>query len=314
VEQTAQAESVQEQPQEQLSVEERFANAIGIEDDPVEVEEPAAEEQETEEEAAEPEEEQEEYEILEINGEQYQVPKELKDGYLRQQDYTRKTQELASERNALTEQRQAIEQERQAFQQQVLAQQQNFQLHAKVAAIDQQIAQYGNIDWQQLMDNDPVEAMKLDRNLRDLKETRNQLVQEAIGLQGQLNQQRQAEYLQMVEKGKAELAQRIPDWNAEKAKALSSFGMEAYGFTTQEMAQVLDPRHVQVLHDAYMYRQLQAQKPDALKKVASAQNTLKKVAQQPKQSQKDVLRKVIKTSTDKQAKHDAIQRLIASRI
>jgi hypothetical protein len=80
------------------------------------------------------------------------------------------------------------------------------------------------------------------------------------------------------------------------------------------MAQVLDPRHVQVLHDAYMYRQLQAQKPDTLKKVAAAPNTLKKAAQQPKQSQKDVLRKVIKTSTDKQAKHDAIQRLIASRI
>jgi hypothetical protein len=314
VEENQAAESVQEQPQAELSIEERFANAMGLEADPqpeVPAEQPEEAEEVVPEEPA-PEEEGE-FEELEINGDLYQVPKELKDGYLRQQDYTRKTQEVAAERSALDEQRKAIEAERQAFVQQVQAQQQNFQLYAQVAALDAQIAQYQQVDWQQLVDNDPVEAMKLDRALRDLRDQRNNAVQQAIQAQQQIDYQRQQEFMQLVERGKAELPKKIPDWSPDKAKALRDYGVNL-GFTADEMAQVVDPRHVEVLHKAWLYDQLQAGKPGTLKKVANAPKTLPKSAPQPKQSTQDVLKKVIKTSKDKYSKNAAIEKLIASRL
>jgi hypothetical protein len=312
VEENQAAESPVEQPQAELSIEERFANAMGLEADPeVPAEQPEEAEEVVPEEPA-PEEEGE-FEELEINGELYQVPKELKDGYLRQQDYTRKTQEVAAERSALDEQRKAIEAERQAFVQQVQAQQQNFQLYAQVAALDAQIAQYQQVDWQQLVDSDPVEAMKLDRAFRELREQRNTLVQQSIQYQQQIDYQRQVELQQLIEKGKAELPKKIPDWSPEKARALRDYGVNL-GFTADEMAQVIDPRHVEVLHKAWLYDQLQAGKPETLKKVANAPKTLPKSAPQPKQSTQDVLKKVIKTSKDKYSKQSAIQKLIESRL
>ena len=315
MEQTVVAESVQEQPQTELSVEERFANAMGLEDDP-QPEKENGEVEEGQQEASDAEEVLEaepETVELEINGELYEVPKELKDGYLRQQDYTRKTQELAAERQTIQEQRQSVEAERQAFQNQVMAQQQNFQLHAQVAAIDQQIAQYANVDWQQLMDNDPVEAMKLDRGLRDLKETRNNMVQQAIQLQQQMDYERQAQYAQIVEEGKKQLAERIPNWSAETAKSLRDYGVN-FGFSAEEMNGIVDPRHVEILHKAMLYDQLQAGKPEIVKKVGATPKTLQKASQVQKQSQSEVLKKIVRTTTNKQTKHDAIQKLIASRI
>jgi hypothetical protein len=313
VEETAIVESAQEQPQSELSVEDRFANAIGLGEEEKPQEQPVEEAQEEVTEETQEEAVDEDYDVLEINGEQYQVPKELKDGYLRQQDYTRKTQELAAERQTIQEQRQEIETERQAFQNQVMAQQQHFQLFAKVAAVDQQIAQYSQIDWQQLVDNDPVEAMKLDRSLRDLKESRNQMIQEAVQVQQQMDQTKQQQYAQLIEQGKKALQDKIPDWSADKAKELRNYGV-SLGFTEDEMSSVVDPRHVVALHKAWLYDQLQSGKPETMKKVAQAPKTLQKASQAPKQSQQDVLKKIIRSSKDKQSKHEAIQKLIASRI
>jgi hypothetical protein len=314
VEENQAAESPVEQPQAELSIEERFADAMGLEADP-EPEAPAPEAETPEEvpEEAAPE-ESEDYAELEINGELYQVPKELKDGYLRQQDYTRKTQEVAAERSALDQQRQEIESHRQAFAQQVQAQQQTLQMHAHIMALDAQIAQYQQVDWQQLADNDPVQFMKLDRGLRDLRDQKNEAVQQTLLAQQQLDYQRQQEFAQLVERGRQELPKKIPDWSPDKANALSEYGINTFGFTRDEMKQVVDPRHVEVLHKAWLYDQLQAAKPETLKKVANAPKTLPKSAPQPKQSTQDVLKKVIKTSKDKQSKHAAIQKLLESRM
>ena len=320
METTQGAEVAQTNPQPELSIEDRILNAMGedgsipeFQDEPVEIQEEAPEET-PEADATEEPSEDEDYVELELDGDIYQVPKKLQEGYLRQQDYTRKTQEVAAERQQVQEQRQAIEAERQAFQNQVQAQQQNFQLYAQVASIDNQIAQYERIDWQQLIDSDPVEAVKLDRTLRDLKESRNYLLQESAQQQQQIQQYQAQQYSQLLEQGKAELAKAIPDWSAEKAKAISNFSMETYGFTQEEIKSVLDPRHVRVLNDAMKYRELMASKPEVTKKVSTAPKIVKSGAQQPKQSNADVLRKIAKTSTDKSARNNAIQRLLEGKL
>ena len=317
MEAVAQAEVAQTNQPAELSIEDRLLNAMGEgEPQPEEVQEAEAEtEVEVEAEAEEsPEEPSELLEEIEVDGEVWQVPPKLKEGFLRQQDYTKKTQEVAAERQAVQEQRKSIEAERQAFQNQVQAQQQNFQLYAQVASIDSQIAQYTNIDWQQLIDNDPVEAVKLDRALRDLKENRNYLVQQAITKQQEAQQYQSQQYAQILEKGKAELAKAIPDWTPDKGKAISQFGMDTYGFSQEEMGSVLDARYVQVLHDAYQYRQLQQSKPEINKKVSVAPKIVKSQAPAQKKSGTEVLKNIIKTSKDQNTKNSAIQKLLEARL
>lgn len=314
------AASSQEQAAPELSVEQRFANAMGIEDDPTAEQEQAQEQEASaktneaevldDENASDAEPETVE---LEINGELYEVPKELKDGYLRQQDYTRKTQELAVERQTIQEQRQAVEAERQAVLNQAQAYQQNFQIHAQVAAIDQQIAQYSQVDWQQLVENDPVEAMKLDKSLRDLKDMRNGMVQQAIATQQQMDYAQQQQIAALIQEGKQRLSERIPNWSPEVANSLREYGSQI-GFSADELNGIYDPRHVEVLHKAFLYDQLQAGKPGVLNKVSQAPKTLQKGAQVQKQSRNEVLKKIVRTSTNKQTKHDAIQQIIASRM
>ena len=314
-----QAEVAETSPQPEVSIEDRvMAHFEGAqpEEQPEaetteETEEPATEPEE----GAEPEEAESEEELvdLDLDGEIYQMPKKVAEGFLRQQDYTRKTQEVAAERQTLQEQRQSIENERQAFTPQVQAQQQLFQAHANIAAIDAQIAQYNNLDWQQLIDQDPVQAMKLERSLNVLKENRNQAVQGVIQQQQEFSFKQQQEFAQQAEQARTELMKRIPNFNQETAKALREYGTKQ-GYTENELANLIDPRLVETLHKAYLYDQLQAGKPETLKKVSAATKTIKPGAQQPKQNTQDVLKKVIKTSTDKHSKNAAIQKLLESRL
>ena len=54
-------------------------------------------------------------------------------------------------------------------------------------------------------------------------------------------------------------------WDADKAAKLVDFGSKSYGFTPADFNSIDDPRVVQVLHDAFMYRE-QQQKPKAAPK------------------------------------------------
>jgi hypothetical protein len=91
-----------------------------------------------------------------------------------------------------------------------------------------------------------------------------------------LQQRESAEMARLQEAHLAEQAQilqsKIPDFaDPEKGKVLRSnlrnTGME-YGYSEAEIAGLTDARAVQVLHDAMMYRQMQATKAQAPKPVA----------------------------------------------
>src|SRR3954468_9858746 len=82
----------------------------------------------------------EDLEDIELEGKQYRVPKDLKDGYLRQADYTRKTQEVA-------EQRKAVEEREKAFQDQARLHQEHIKDVAKLVTLDEQIEKYQKYDW-----------------------------------------------------------------------------------------------------------------------------------------------------------------------
>lgn len=197
---------------------------------------------------------------MELDGKSYKLPAELKDKFLMQADYTRKTQELAATRQAVEATLQQANQVSQVEQAAMVA----------VGVIDTQLADYNDIDWDAWENQDPQSAQRAWRQYQTLKEHR----QTAIGTYSQAQHQRtlmtQQESARQLEQGQRELAMKIPGWGQEKATALQSHAIEAYGFTPQDLATVADPRMIQVLHDAFQFRQAAKQQQTA-KKVETQQ-------------------------------------------
>ena len=240
---------------------EELAAAIPEEEDPVA-------------EQSEPEAETDDLVEAEYEGKTYKVPKELKDALLRTQDYTRKTQEVAEMRRAAEQRVQAIQ-----AQEQIMAA--TFDKAAELKQIQSQLSQFEQIDWQALSDADPVQAQKLLIARQNLERSYGQKAQELQMAQAQYQQLTAQQRQQMLQEAAKELKQRLPEFDAKMAERIRSTVKE-YGYSDQELSNVTDPRLVQVLHDAMKWRELQAQKPQAMKKVAEAPKAVKPQAQTPK--------------------------------
>jgi len=186
-------------------------------------------------------------EEIDFNGEKYRVPKELKNAFMAHSDYTTKSQEVAVTRNDL-------EQKQQQFQQVVEAQQRNMEGHAQLAAMQSQLSQYDNVDWQKYSADNPQEAQQAFFQYTQLKDSVSTHSQKLQQQEGQALQQQQQIAARQMEQGKAELARDIPGWGQELAQKITNHG-ESYGFSDSEMKGVVDPRMVRVLHDAFLYRQ-----------------------------------------------------------
>jgi hypothetical protein len=251
---------------------------------PEEVEE-EVEETEEEGEQEESEEEQPAATIkLKVNGEEIEKPLDEVVNLAQQGlDYTKKTQQLADERREVETYAQTVKVQEQQFQQQVQVQQALIQEIAAVTAVDQQLAQYQNINWQAFSDNDPVEAQKAFFLYNQLQTQRGQMVAELQQKQNYINQTQAQRLQQEVVKGREVIAREIPNWSAETQKELRTVGKE-YGFTDEELSQVIDPRHVKVLHDAMQYRKLQSN-PVVDKKVKTAPPVVKPGGKDQKSAQ-----------------------------
>lgn len=225
-------------------------------------------------EQSEPEAETDDLVEAEYEGKTYKVPKELKDALLRTQDYTRKTQEVAEMRRAAEQRVQAIQ-----AQEQIMAA--TFDKAAELKQIQSQLSQFDQVDWQALSDADPVQAQKLLIARQNLERSYGQKAQELQMAQAQYQQLTAQQRQQMLQEAARELKQRLPEFDAKMAERIRTTVKE-YGYSDQELSNVTDPRLVQVLHDAMKWRELQAQKPQAMKKVAEAPKAVKPQAQTPK--------------------------------
>jgi hypothetical protein len=218
---------------------------------------------------------------LKVNGEEIEKPLDEVIALAQQGfDYTKKTQEVAEQRKALEDYAQAVKAQEQAFQQQVQLNQALMGDVAQLTAIDQQLAAYNDVNWQQLSDTDFVEAQKLFFTYDQLQKTRANLAHQFDAKQQQFLQAQQQSLAQRIEQGKAVLSKEIPNWSRETSQAIITTGKE-YGFTDDELSAIVDPRHVKVLHDAMQWRKLQSNKV-VKNKVANAKPLVKPSADQAK--------------------------------
>lgn len=201
----------------------------------------------------------------EHKGKVYKVPKELKEGSLRQQDYTKKTQEVAETRKALETQQAEVAKTR-AFVEANAAE------VAKFGALDHQVR-----EWDQWITDNPDSATPADyHKLQGLKEAAGRQYQ----VLGQLQQQSAAEAQQNDAKAlsamRETLTKDLPGYSPETESKIFSFATADLGYRPEEVAAVRDPRIVKTLHLAMLGKQATAQQSAA--KTVQAQQATQPVA------------------------------------
>lgn len=212
---------------------------------------PLAEEDATAEEA-EPTEE------IEVDGRKYAIPAALKDSFLRQSDYTRKTQEVA-------ELRKAAEAERKAIRDATEAHEQEMDIRADLRHVDKTLKQYENVDWARFARDAPLDAQAAMMQYQQLQMHRQQLA-DGLNKHEQAGRQAREQATQAaLAQAHTELLQAMPDFNRDIAEKIRDSTVSAYGFTTEELATITDPRQVRVLRDAMMWRESQAKAKHAQK-------------------------------------------------
>ena len=189
---------------------------------------------------------------------------ELIQGYQRNADYTRKTQELAQERNQSSE----------------FVERSKKDVEAKLQRLDQlnnaaqaQLQQeYAEVDFEKLYDEDPVEAARLEHKMRKKHEQLAQVQQQTQELQSQ-------EFNKYLGEQQKLLSQKIPEFMDEQKGPRFKQQMRDYlgniGFNDTEINSVYDHRYVMLVKDAMSYRNLQKAKPQIKKKVANAPKVVK---------------------------------------
>ena len=189
---------------------------------------------------------------------------EVVKGYQRQADYTRKTQELAQREHQAVE---ILKAKHDEFAQDYLS-----KAEASRAAIVQLAGLRGEDEMAQLAQSDPAAWVAENQRRQSIVAVLGQLDQQ-ISAERQEIERRQAEAMQqarseMFQRTWAELQKDGID-REKLAKAYSDVS-KAYGFSGDELAQVLDHRQVRVMLDALAYRQLKEQKTAVQKKVDAA--------------------------------------------
>ena len=197
------------------------------------------EEDEQIEEQAEPD---EEYHAVKLDGQDYEVTlPELKDGYLRQSDYTKKTQALADSRKQLEAAQEAAKQEQLRYQQ---------NLDRLVS--EQQSQQPQEPDWDQLYEADPLEWMKQKEDVRSRKEKQAELQQEHMRMQQQQAQEQQAQMQEYITQQHQTLVETIPEWKdpevmKQEKSQIRQYALKELGYSQEELANIFDHRAVLAL-------------------------------------------------------------------
>lgn len=176
-------------------------------------------------------------------------------------------------REATEIRKQAIEQA-QAVQQQIQVQQAIVGKLAEIKAVEAEYQQYQNINLDLLIEQDPVQALKVQQRMRTLQERHAALNSEANQAANFVQQQQaQVSHAALQQEAKA-LMTALPEWKdsskAEAEKKAIKADLKARGYTDRDIEALSDHKAVLLARDAMLYRQLKAGAPAIEKQVRAA--------------------------------------------
>lgn len=235
-------------------------------EDPAKAEEPAPNEAE-EGADAEPAKDDDPTVTIKIDGKDVEVKlSELKNGYQRQADYTRKTMETAEQRKAAEAESNKARQERAEYGQKL----QNFEAQL-VMALQAQNSQ----EWTpQAIEADPVGYLKHQALAQTRQAQLMQVQQERQKVMEAEEADRKQAHESHVQREQQELLAKLPDWkDATKAKAekaaIAAYLTEKAGFDQSALQNITDHRAVLLARKAMLYDQMVEKAQTAAKKVAT---------------------------------------------
>ena len=226
-----------------------------------------------------------------VDGNEIEVTQdELLNGYSRQQDYTRKTQELANQRKLIEQQAQELQQ-RDAIYAQLLP---KMEAQLKGELVNEP-------DWSSLYDDDPIAYVREKQIWDEKKEKLTAVSAEQQRLQQEAYVQQQQQIAYIVQEGQQRILRIIPEWkNAEIASkeksAIRDYGINVLGYSAQEMDAIYDYRALLGLRNAWLNsKTVEATKKKPTQKaparVARPGSTSRKKSLAPAQRAKQVLAK-----------------------
>jgi hypothetical protein len=201
-----------------------------------------------------------------VDGKQVSLTKaELAEHYkngLRNADYTQKTMALAEQRKAAEAETRKAQEERQTYAQ---------NLSKMAAQLEGAIQQQEQIDWNALLESDPVEFLK-QKHLYDQRQAALQKNQQEQAQVQEQTRAEQAKQLQShIQAQQQELLAKLPEWKDEKKakserEAIKSYLLEQ-GYDSDAVANISDHKAVILSRKAMLYDQMIAKAQVAAKKV-----------------------------------------------
>jgi len=189
---------------------------------------------------------------------------ELLQGYQREADYTRSKQDLSLEKSRLDQ----------------TLQQSQTEINQKLAKLNelnnsaqsQLQAEYANIDFEKLYEDDPVEASKLEHKMRKRAENLQRI-------QYETQQAQNVELQKFIQGEQSKVMSLVPEFNDPgKASKLKS-DMKSYltnvGYNDQEINTIYDSRQVLLIRDALAYDKIRRANPKVKKKVLNAPKVMR---------------------------------------
>ena len=182
---------------------------------------------------------------------------ELRNGYSRDADYRQKTEELSNQRKNFQSE---SEKQRLDYSQKLN------QVNELMSIAQQELnAEKNSVDLEQMYEDDPTEAMRIEHRLRRKQEKLNSAI-------AQTQAEQKTQFDGFLQEQKKLLETKMPEFTdpvkASSLKATMKSTLNNYGFNDQEVAQVYDHRIVMLVNDAMKYRNLQNSKPNIAKKIS----------------------------------------------
>ena len=232
--------------------------------------------------------EQELFDIT-VNGKVQKVSlNELKEGYSKGSDYTRKTIELSEQRRSIDTELDTISKDKEAVKKM------RDDYAQKLQVVEQNLQTDDNIDWVALAQSDPTDYAIKKAEYDRKKELQSQVQQERQKLAEQQRKEQEQIYQNHIQNERGKLIEAMPIFGDEKKapkimKDIGEFAMKQ-GYTEQEVNMVVDHRAVKTLHDAMKYNQLLERKNLKDKKVKPANRVVSSEGKNETKSTDKVLR------------------------
>ncbi len=189
---------------------------------------------------------------VKIDGEEFDVPlDELRNGYSRQQHFTKQSQKLAEEKKVFATEFQQVQEERQQYVQLLSA------LESQIKNMDSQ----PEPDWDTLYETDPIEASRQQHEWNRFNQAKNEKLQAAQAEKQRVAQIEQREQMEQYKTLLSQEAQRlqevIPEWKDQKRAAKEQQDLKKYlinqGVSEEEVSALVKADHVKVLRKAMLY-------------------------------------------------------------